>query len=67
MQKNIALTATLMTLSFLGASGLVDPELVKGVLSDTFAGRPKIVALNEVCLTKGFEIGRTFAPALAAK
>ena len=53
--------------AFLGASGIVDPQLVKDVLSETFAGRPKIVALNDVCLTKGVEIGRTFAPALAAR
>jgi 2-oxoglutarate ferredoxin oxidoreductase subunit gamma len=53
--------------AFLGASGIVDPQLVKGVLSETFAGRPKIVALNDVCLSKGFEIGRTFAPAMAGR
>jgi 2-oxoglutarate ferredoxin oxidoreductase subunit gamma len=53
--------------AFLGASGIVDPQLVKNVLAETFAGRPKVVALNEACLTTGFEIGRTFATALAAK
>jgi 2-oxoglutarate ferredoxin oxidoreductase subunit gamma len=53
--------------AFLGASGLVDPQLVKNVLAETFAGRPKIVALNDVCLTTGVEIGRTFAPALAGR
>jgi Pyruvate/2-oxoacid:ferredoxin oxidoreductase gamma subunit len=53
--------------AFLGASGLVDPQLVKNVLAETFAGRPKIVELNDVCLTRGVEIGRTFAPALAAR
>jgi 2-oxoglutarate ferredoxin oxidoreductase subunit gamma len=53
--------------AFLGASGLVDPQLVKNVLGETFAGRPKIVQLNDVCLTKGYEIGRTYAPALAGR
>jgi 2-oxoglutarate ferredoxin oxidoreductase subunit gamma len=53
--------------AFLGASGIVDPELVKDVLTETFAGRPKIVQLNHVCLSKGFDIGRTYAPALAGR
>jgi 2-oxoglutarate ferredoxin oxidoreductase subunit gamma len=47
---------------FLGASGLVDIDLVKATLAETFAGRPKIVALNHVCLDKGFAIGQAHAP-----
>ena len=53
--------------AFIGASGVVDPDLVKTVLAETFAGRPKIVELNHVCLSKGVEIGRTFAPARAGR
>ena len=53
--------------AFLGAAGLVDLNLVKGVLSDTFAGRPKIVQLNHVCLDKGFEIGQTHAAVATAR
>ncbi len=53
--------------AYLGASNLVDPEIVKGVLSETFASRQKLVALNHVCLAKGFEIGRTFAVPVAAR
>ncbi len=47
--------------AYLGASGVVVPDLVKTVLAETFAGRPKIVALNHVCLDKGYAIGRTLA------
>ena len=32
--------------ALLGASGLVDADLVKAVLAETFAGRPKIVAVE---------------------
>jgi hypothetical protein len=41
--------------------------LVKGVLAETFAGRPKIVQLNHVCLAKGIEIGQTHAAAAVAR
>jgi len=50
--------------AFIGASGLVELDLVKGTLADTFAGRPKIVQLNHVCLDKGFAIGRACAAQL---
>jgi 2-oxoglutarate ferredoxin oxidoreductase subunit gamma len=53
--------------ALLGASGLVDAELVKTVLAETFAGRPKIVQLNHTCLAKGMEIGQTYAAALTAR
>ena len=53
--------------ALLGASGLVDAELVKGVLAETFAGRPKIVQLNYACLAKGLEIGQTHAAAIVAR
>jgi len=47
--------------AFIGASGLVELDLVKNTLAETFAGRPKIVQLNHVCLDKGFAIGRARA------
>lgn len=51
--------------AFLGASGVIDPALVRGVLSETFAGRPRVVDINLACLSKGLEIGQTFATAIA--
>ena len=53
--------------AFLGASRLVDPELVKGALEETFAARPKLVPINLVALTKGYEIGMALAPAAMAR
>ena len=38
---------------------------MRDVLAETFAGRQKIVQLNQVCLSKGFEIGQAYAPAMA--
>ncbi len=51
--------------AYLGASGIVETALVKDVLAETFAGRPKLIPVNQQCLDKGFEIGRAFAPAVA--
>ena len=53
--------------AFLGASGLVDLGLVKATLAETFAGRPKIVQLNHVCLDRGFAIGQTCAAVPAGR
>jgi len=53
--------------AFLGASGVVSPDLVRDVLAETFAGRQKIVQLNQVCLSKGYEIGQAYAPAMAGR
>jgi Pyruvate/2-oxoacid:ferredoxin oxidoreductase gamma subunit len=53
--------------AFLGASGVVTPDLVRDVLAETFAGRQKIVQLNQVCLSKGYEIGQSYAPAMAGR
>jgi 2-oxoglutarate ferredoxin oxidoreductase subunit gamma len=52
--------------ALLGAKGLVDVELVKSVLAETFSGRQKIVELNKICLAKGMEIGQTYAAAVTA-
>ncbi len=53
--------------ALLGASGLVSAEQVAGVLAETFAGRQKIIELNQTCLAKGIEIGQTYATAVAAR
>lgn len=49
--------------AYLGASKIVDLPLVMAGLSDIFSSRQKLVALNQACLTQGFEIGQA---ALAA-
>jgi 2-oxoglutarate ferredoxin oxidoreductase subunit gamma len=52
--------------AFLGTSKLVDLGLVKDMLAETFAGRQKLVALNHVCLDKGFAIGQQYATVATA-
>lgn len=44
--------------AYVGASGVVDLSLVKSGLADIFANRQKLVALNLMCLDKGFELGQ---------
>lgn len=53
--------------AFLGATGLVDLALVKGIVAEQFGKRPNIVQLNHACLAKGFEIGQTHASAVPAR
>jgi 2-oxoglutarate ferredoxin oxidoreductase subunit gamma len=52
--------------AFVGASGLVEKESVDEVLRESFAARPKLVAINEEALRRGFEIGQAHAAAVAA-
>jgi Pyruvate/2-oxoacid:ferredoxin oxidoreductase gamma subunit len=53
--------------AFIGATGMVDLALVKETLAETFAGRPKIVELNHVCLDKGFAIGQAHAMSVVSR
>jgi 2-oxoglutarate ferredoxin oxidoreductase subunit gamma len=53
--------------AFIGASDIVPVALVKDALAETFANRQKLVALNQTCLDKGFEIGQTFAAPAAVR
>jgi len=53
--------------AFLGASNIVGLDLVNTLLAETFAGRQKIIQLNQICLAKGFEIGKAHAPVMAAQ
>jgi 2-oxoglutarate ferredoxin oxidoreductase subunit gamma len=48
--------------AFLGATGLADLDIVKSVLADTFAAKPKLVAVNQACLDRGFAIGQAARP-----
>jgi 2-oxoglutarate ferredoxin oxidoreductase subunit gamma len=43
--------------AFVGASGLVELALVKEVLAEAFASRPKLVAINQEALSRGFALG----------
>jgi 2-oxoglutarate ferredoxin oxidoreductase subunit gamma len=62
LEAGTAKAANMVALgAYIGASGVVDVSFVKGMLAETFAGRQKLVTLNQTCLDKGFEIGRSFA------
>jgi 2-oxoglutarate ferredoxin oxidoreductase subunit gamma len=50
--------------AYIGASGVFDLALVKSGLTDLFANRQKLVALNLVCLDKGFELGQAAVAAV---
>ncbi len=44
--------------AYIGASRIVDLDVVKRVLTDKMANRKKLIDINMVCLDKGFEIGQ---------
>jgi hypothetical protein len=44
----------------------VDRANVGEVLKESFAARPKLVAINEEALRRGFEIGQAHTTAVAA-
>jgi len=44
--------------AFLGASGLVSPDLVRDVLAETFSGRQKIVQLNRCACRRATRSGK---------
>jgi 2-oxoglutarate ferredoxin oxidoreductase subunit gamma len=60
-EGNIKATNMVALGAFIGATGIADLELVKKVLADTFAARPKLIGLNQKCLERGFAIGRKHA------
>ncbi|HPS78886.1 MAG TPA: 2-oxoacid:acceptor oxidoreductase family protein, partial [Thermoanaerobaculaceae bacterium] len=47
--------------AYLGATGNADLAVVREVLADTFASRPKLIGLNQTCLDRGYEIGKACA------
>ena len=53
--------------AFVGASGLVARESVAEVLKESFAARPKLVAINEQALARGFELGLAHTAAAAVR
>ena len=65
LEAGAAKAANMVALgAYIGASGVVDLAFVKGMLAETFAARPKLVGVNQVCLDKGYEIGRAAAVAV---
>ncbi len=67
LEAGAAKAANMVALgAYIGASGIVDLDTVKATLAETFAARPKLIGVNQICLDKGYEIGaaaRASAPA----
>jgi 2-oxoglutarate ferredoxin oxidoreductase subunit gamma len=58
LEAGTAKAANMVALgAYIGASGVVDLQRVKDILAETFAGRDKLVAVNQVALDKGFALG----------
>jgi 2-oxoglutarate ferredoxin oxidoreductase subunit gamma len=53
--------------AYLGASNVLDFSLVMAGLNDLFSARQKLVALNQVCLQQGYQIGQAASVAAAAR
>jgi 2-oxoglutarate ferredoxin oxidoreductase subunit gamma len=51
--------ANMVTLgAYLGASGVVDLDQVKAIVTETFAAKPKLVEVNHAALSRGFALGQ---------
>ncbi len=44
--------------AYIGASKIADIELIKEILSENFAAKPKLIDVNHKALTKGYEIAK---------
>ena len=53
--------------AYLGASGIVDLEQVKSIVTESFAARPKLIEVNHAALTRGFALGQAKAAAVAVR
>ena len=44
--------------AYLGASGIAEPELIKTIITESFAGKPALVTTNHEALSRGYAFGR---------
>ncbi len=49
--------------AYLGASDVVPLELVKSIVTESFAAKPKLVEINHAALSRGFALGQEQAAA----
>lgn len=50
--------------AYLGASGVVQLDHVKAIVTESFAAKPKLVEVNHAALTRGFALGQAKATAV---
>ena len=53
--------------AYLGASGIVELEQVKRIVTESFAAKPKLVEVNHAALTRGFALGQAKAATAAVR
>lgn len=44
--------------AYIGATQIADLEMVKEILSESFASKPKLIEVNHKALTKGYELAK---------
>jgi 2-oxoglutarate ferredoxin oxidoreductase subunit gamma len=52
--------------AYLGASGAADLAQIKAIITESFAAKPALVAVNHQALSRGFVLGQEKAAAIAA-
>lgn len=53
--------------AYLGASGVAELEQIKAIVTESFAAKPALVAVNHEALSRGFALGQEKAAAVAAR
>jgi 2-oxoglutarate ferredoxin oxidoreductase subunit gamma len=53
--------------AYLGASGVVELDQVKAIVTESFAAKPKLVEINHAALSRGFAFGREKAAVVAER
>jgi 2-oxoglutarate ferredoxin oxidoreductase subunit gamma len=53
--------------AYLGASGVVDVDQVKAIVTESFAAKPKLVEINHAALARGVVLGQAKAAAPAGR
>jgi 2-oxoglutarate ferredoxin oxidoreductase subunit gamma len=49
--------------AYLGASGIVELDQVKAIVTESFAAKPKLIEINHAALARGFALGQAKAAA----
>jgi len=53
--------------AYLGASGVAELDQVKTIITESFAAKPTLVAVNHEALSRGFALGQEKTAAVAAR
>jgi 2-oxoglutarate ferredoxin oxidoreductase subunit gamma len=53
--------------AYLGASGIAALEQITPIITESFAGKPKLVTINHEALSRGYALGRQTTEAVASR